>query len=107
MLVAPSYFILTRMINKRNARHFQACESAISRLITIFRPPGSVKERHHSDRPCKTTRRKDIDNVASPRCNRFLSSIRIPGLSKKCHGMCQEHMTIFPSVRRVCNGNFH
>ena len=74
------------MMNKQIARHFQACECTISSLGTKIRQMGSVKNRHHADRPRKTTRKEDIDNVTSFRRNRFLSNARISGLVKNATG---------------------
>ena len=51
------------MINKQLARHVQACECTMSSLTTSIRQTGIVRNRYHADRPCKTTRREDIDNV--------------------------------------------
>ena len=44
-----------------------------SSLRTNIRQIGSVENLHHADRPHKTTRREDVDNVTSFRRNRFLS----------------------------------
>ena len=52
------------MMKKQIARHFQACECTISSLRTKICQMGSVENRHHADRPRKTTRRVDIDNVS-------------------------------------------
>ena len=59
-------------MNKQIVRHFQSCDFTISSLRTKIRQMGSVENRHHADRPHKTTRREDIDNVTSFRRNRFL-----------------------------------
>ena len=74
------------MMNKQIARHFQACECTKSSLRTNIRQMGSVENRHHADRPCKTTRREDVDNVTSFRRNRFLSRERIHGLVRNATG---------------------
>ena len=74
------------MVNKQIARHFQACECAISRLRTKICQINNVKNRHNADRPRKTTRIGDIDNVTSFRRNRFLSSARMPGLVRNATG---------------------
>ena len=67
-------------MNKQIVRHFQVCECTISSLRTNICKMGSVKNRNHADRPRKTTRREDMDKVASFRRYRFVSSVRIPGL---------------------------
>ena len=74
------------MMNKQIARHFQACECTISSLRTKIRQIGSVENRHHADRPRKTTRREDIDNVTSFKRNQFLSRARTPGLVRNATG---------------------
>ena len=74
------------MMNTQIARHFQACECTISSLRTKVRQMDSVENRHYADRPRKTTRREDIDNVTSFRRNRFLSRARIPGLVRHATG---------------------
>ena len=71
------------MMNKQLARHFQAYECTKSSLRTKIRQMGCVENRHHADRPRRTIRREDIDNVTSFRRNRFLSRARIPGLVRK------------------------
>ena len=53
------------MMNKQIARLFQACGCTISSLRTTICQMGNVKIRHHANRQHKTTRREDIDNVAS------------------------------------------
>ena len=73
-------------INKQIARFFQACECTKSSLRTNIRKMGSVENRHHADRPRKTTRREDVDNVTSFGRNRFLSRARIPGLVRNATG---------------------
>ena len=67
-------------MNKQIVRHFQASERGISSLRTKIREMGSFKNRNHVDRPRKTTRREDIDNVTPFRRYRCISSARIPGL---------------------------
>ena len=74
------------MINKHIARHFQACECTISSPRTNIRQMDRVENQHHVDRPRKTIRREDIDNVTSFRRNRFLSRARIPGLVRNATG---------------------
>ena len=74
------------MMNKQIARHFQACECTKSSLRTKIRQIGSVENRHHADRPRKTTRKEDIDNVTSFRRNRFLSRASLPGLVRNATG---------------------
>ena len=74
------------IINKQLARHFQVCECMISSLTTKIRQTGSVRNRHHADRPHKTTRREDIDNVTLFRRYRFLSSARGSGLIRNAMG---------------------
>ena len=59
------------MMNKKVAQHVHAIGSTISRLRTKSRQTGSVK---------KSTWREDIDDLTSPKRNRFSSSTRIPGL---------------------------
>ena len=78
--------LLAGMMNKQIARCFQACECTKSSLRTNIRQMGSVENRHHADRPRKTTRREDVDNVTSFRRNRFLSTARIPGLVRNATG---------------------
>ena len=68
------------MMNKQIARNFQGYECTKSSFRTKIRQMGSVENRHHADRPRKTTRRADIDNVTSLRRNRFLSRTRVPDL---------------------------
>ena len=74
------------MINNQLARHFKACECLMSSLTTETRQTGSVRNRHHSDRPRKTTRREDIDIVTLFRRYRFLSSARVPCLVRNATG---------------------
>ena len=74
------------MMNKQIASQFQACESKISGLRTKICQMGNVKNLHHADRPRKTTRREDIDNVTSFRRNRFLSSASLSGLVRNATG---------------------
>ena len=74
------------MMNKKIARHFQACECTISSLRTKVHQIGSVENRHHADRPRTTTGREDIDNAMSFRRNRFLSRARIPGFVRSATG---------------------
>ena len=74
------------MMNKQIARHFQACECALSCLSTKICQMNNVKNRHHADRPRKTTRIGDIDNVTSFRRNRFISSARMPDLVRNDTG---------------------
>ena len=73
-------------MKKQIARHFQACECTISSLRTKSSQTGSIKNRYHPDRPRKTTRREDINNVTSSRRNRFLNSTLIPGFVRKATG---------------------
>ena len=73
-------------MNKQIARCFQACECTKSSLRTNIPQMGSVVNWHHADRPRKTTRREDVDNVTSFRRNRFLSRARIPGLVRNATG---------------------
>ena len=47
---------------------------------------GSVENRHHADRPSKTTRREDIENVTSSGRNRVLIRAIIPGLVRNATG---------------------
>ena len=74
------------MINMQLARHVQACECMMSSLTTKIRQTGSVRNRHHADRPRKTTMREDIDNVTLFRRYRFLSSARVSGLVRNSTG---------------------
>ena len=74
------------LMNRQIVRRFQACEFTISSLRIKNRQMGCVENRHHVDRPCKTTRREDIDNVTSFRRNRFLIKARIPGLVRNATG---------------------
>ena len=58
----------------------------ISCLRTKFNQKGSFKSRNHTDRPRYPTEKEDIDNVTSSRCNRFLSSTRLPDLIRNATG---------------------
>ena len=74
------------IINKQIARHLQAYGCTISSPTTKIRQLDSVENRHHAERPRKTTRRENIDNVTSFSCNRFLSKARIHGLVRNATG---------------------
>ena len=78
--------LISGMMNKQIARHFQACECRKSSLRTKIRQMGSVENRYHADRQRKITRREDIDNVTSFRRIRFFSRARIPGLVRNATG---------------------
>ena len=83
------------MMNKQITRHFQACECTISSLRTKIRQIGSIKYRgQHAVRPHKATRREDIDNVTSFRCNRFLSSAKILALVRNATGTQICHIAV-------------
>ena len=92
------------MMNKQIARHFQACESTISGLRTKICQMDNVKNRNHADRPRKTTRREDIDNVTSFRRNRFLSSASSSGLVRNATGtlICARTVQRRLSGARLC-----
>ena len=75
------------MMKKQVAQHFQACECMISGHRTKFCQKGSFKSRHHIDRPHYPTRKEEIDNVTSCRCNPFLSSRRSPDLVRNTMGI--------------------
>ena len=64
--------MLTAGMSARDiARHFQRHESTISRLLNRFQQTGNVADRHRSDRPRKTTPRKDRFLTTSSRRNKF------------------------------------
>ena len=95
------------MMNKQIASHFQACECTIFSLRTKIYQMGNVKNRHHADRPRKTTRREDIDNVISFRRNRFFSSARMSGLvNQRTNGPVNAHLISWQSTKHTKPGKY-
>ena len=75
------------MVNQQIVRHFQACECTISSLRTKICQMGCVKNHIMPIDHERHTRREDIDNVTSFRCNRFTSRTRMPGFVRNATGI--------------------
>ena len=79
--------MLTAGMSARDiARHFQLCESTISRLLNRFQPTGNVEDRLRSGRQRKTTPWGGRFLMTSPRRNRFLSSRKLGRLLRNATG---------------------